>query len=166
MSPQETEEEDEQEEQESPRRRRSFQESLSLPLPACYSGKGQKDDPSVAKDGSRCKSELSSSPSLSPSLGDSIESTGSPSLSSPKDTTSPQSPSEPASSVKKRESKGKSKEIKGMHGCNIRTFSSIATETNNYCFFPEESNEPSPAGKPKRRFPDFGWVSTVITVIS
>uniref|UniRef100_A0A7N6FIE3 Neurabin-1 n=1 Tax=Anabas testudineus TaxID=64144 RepID=A0A7N6FIE3_ANATE len=106
---------DEQEEQESPRRRRSFQESLSLPL-----------------DASRSKSELSSSPSLSPSQGDSVESTGSPSLSPPKETSSPHSPSGLAHNVKKRESKGKSKESK------------------------EELNEPSPAGKPKRRFPDFG----------
>ncbi|XP_026232035.1 neurabin-1 isoform X2 [Anabas testudineus] len=129
---QETEEEDEQEEQESPRRRRSFQESLSLPLPACYPGSAQKDDPCVARDASRSKSELSSSPSLSPSQGDSVESTGSPSLSPPKETSSPHSPSGLAHNVKKRESKGKSKESK------------------------EELNEPSPAGKPKRRFPDFG----------
>uniref|UniRef100_A0A7N6B6J0 Neurabin-1 n=1 Tax=Anabas testudineus TaxID=64144 RepID=A0A7N6B6J0_ANATE len=58
--------------------------------------------------------------------------TGSPSLSPPKETSSPHSPSGLAHNVKKRESKGKSKESK------------------------EELNEPSPAGKPKRRFPDFG----------
>uniref|UniRef100_A0A7N5ZVW0 Neurabin-1 n=1 Tax=Anabas testudineus TaxID=64144 RepID=A0A7N5ZVW0_ANATE len=106
--------------------------SLSLPLPACYPGSAQKDDPCVARDASRSKSELSSSPSLSPSQGDSVESTGSPSLSPPKETSSPHSPSGLAHNVKKRESKGKSKESK------------------------EELNEPSPAGKPKRRFPDFG----------
>ncbi|XP_070693786.1 neurabin-1 isoform X2 [Pempheris klunzingeri] len=126
---QETEEE---EDQESPRRRRSIQESLSLPVPVCYPGNGQKDDPGESRDGSRSKAELSSSPSLSPSLGDSIESSGSPSLSPPKDTLSPQSPSGFMRNVKKRESKGKGKELK------------------------EELNETSSAGKPKRRFPDFG----------
>lgn len=129
---QETEDEDEQEEQESPRRRRSIQESLSLPVPVCFPGNGQKDEPGLARDGSRRRLELSSSPSLSPSQGESVESTGSPSLSPPKETTSPQSPSKFSRNVKKRESKGKGKELK------------------------EELNEPSPAGKPKRRFPDFG----------
>ncbi|XP_018540316.1 neurabin-1 isoform X2 [Lates calcarifer] len=129
---QETEEEDEQEEQESPRRRRSIQESLSLPVPVCYPGSGQKDNPGEARDGSRTKVDLSSSPSLSLSQGDSVESSGSPSLSPPKDTSSPHSPTGFMRNVKKRESKGKGKELK------------------------EELNEPSPAGKPKRRFPDFG----------
>ncbi|XP_060944810.1 neurabin-1 isoform X3 [Limanda limanda] len=129
---QETEEDDEQEEPESPRRRRSIQESLSLPLTACYPGNGQKDKPSEAREGSRSKVELSSSPSLSPSQGDSIESSGSPSLSPPKDGSSPHSPSGFMRNAKKRESKGKGKDSK------------------------EELNEPSPAGKPKRRFPDFG----------
>ncbi|XP_054471987.1 neurabin-1 isoform X2 [Anoplopoma fimbria] len=123
---QETEED---EEQISPRRRRSIQESLFLPVPVCYPGNGQKEDPGETKDGSRSKAELSSSPSLSPSQGDSIESSGSPPLSSPKDTLSPHSPSGFLRNVKKRESKGKSK---------------------------EDLNEPSSAGKPKRRFPDFG----------
>ncbi|XP_068560624.1 neurabin-1 isoform X2 [Cebidichthys violaceus] len=126
---QETEEE---EEQESPRRRRSIQESLSLPVPVCYPGNGQKDDPGETRDGSKSKAELSSSPSLSPSQGDSMESSGSPSLSTPKGTLSPHSPSGFMRNVKKRESKGKSKELK------------------------EELNEASSAGKPKRRFPDFG----------
>uniref|UniRef100_A0A8C4ITQ9 Protein phosphatase 1 regulatory subunit 9A-like A n=1 Tax=Dicentrarchus labrax TaxID=13489 RepID=A0A8C4ITQ9_DICLA len=85
-----------------------------------------------SKDGSRSKAELSSSPSLSPSLGDSVESSGSPSLSPPKETLSPHSPSGFMRSAKKRESKGKGKELK------------------------EELNEASPTGKPKRRFPDFG----------
>ncbi|XP_062258051.1 neurabin-1 isoform X1 [Platichthys flesus] len=129
---QETEEDDEQEEPESPRRRRSIQESLSLPLTACYPGNGQKDKPSEAREGSRSKVELSSSPSMSPSQGDSIESSGSPSLSPPKDGSSPHSPSGFMRNAKKRESKGKGKDSK------------------------EELNEPSPAGKPKRRFPDFG----------
>ncbi|XP_026150574.1 neurabin-1 isoform X2 [Mastacembelus armatus] len=120
---QETEEEDEQGEQESPRRRRSIQESLSLPV--CYSGNGQKADQCEARDGSRSKTELSSSPSLSPSQGDSVESSGSLSLSPPKNTSSPHSPSGLMRNVKKRESK-------------------------------KEINEPSTAGKPKRRFPDFG----------
>ncbi|XP_040004274.1 neurabin-1 isoform X2 [Xiphias gladius] len=129
---QETEEEDEQEEQESSRRRRSIQESLSLPVPVCYPGNGQKDTRGEARDGSKSKVEHSSSPSLSPSQGDSVESSGSPPLSPPKDTSSPHSPSGFMRNVKKRESKGKGKELK------------------------EELNEPSPAGKPKRRFPDFG----------
>ncbi|XP_038576435.1 neurabin-1 isoform X2 [Micropterus salmoides] len=129
---QETEEEEDQEEQESPRRRRSIQESLSLPVPVCYPGNGQRDDPGETKDRSRSKAELSSSPSLSPSQGDSVESSGSPSLSPPKDISSSHSPSGFMRSAKKRESKGKSKELK------------------------EELNEASSAGKLKRRFPDFG----------
>lgn len=111
---QETEEEEDQEELETPRRRRSIQESLSLPVPVCYPGNGQKDDTGEIREGCRSKAELSSSPSLSPSLGDSIESSGSPSLSSPKDTSSPHSPSGFMRNVKKRESKGKGKELKGM----------------------------------------------------
>lgn len=111
---QETEEEEDQEELETPRRRRSIQESLSLPVPVCYPGNGQKDDPGAMRDGCRGKAELSSSPSLSPSLGESIESSGSPSLSSPKDSSSPHSPSGFMRNVKKRESKGKGKELKGM----------------------------------------------------
>ncbi|KAM9851038.1 uncharacterized protein ppp1r9ala isoform 2-T2 [Aulostomus maculatus] len=127
---QETEEEDEPEEQE-PVRRRSFQESLSLPVPVCYSGNGQKDDLGETRDGLKSKPELSSSPSLSPSQAGSIESSGSPSLSTPKDTSSPHSPSGFMRSVKKRESKSKGKELK-------------------------EIIEPTSAGKTKRRFPDFG----------
>ncbi|XP_029967339.1 neurabin-1 isoform X2 [Salarias fasciatus] len=127
---QETEEEDEQEEQESPRRRRSMQESLSLPVSISTPQSAQKD-PSETRDSSRSKVELSSSPSLSPSQGGSVES-GSPPLSPPKHSSSPQSPSGFMRNVKKRESKGKGKEHK------------------------EEFNEASSAGKPKRRFPDFG----------
>ncbi|KAF3843256.1 hypothetical protein F7725_002105 [Dissostichus mawsoni] len=89
---QESEEDEDQEEQESPRRRRSIQESLSLPVPVCYPGNGQKGDPGERRDGSRSKAELSSNPSLSPSQGESAESSGSPSLSSPKDISSPHSP--------------------------------------------------------------------------
>ncbi|XP_028249147.1 neurabin-1 isoform X2 [Parambassis ranga] len=130
---QETEDDDnEKEEQESPRRRRSIQESLSLPVPVCYPQKGHKNDSGENRDDSKSKAELSSSPSLSLSQGDSIESSGSPSLSSPKYDSSPQSPSVFMRNVKKRESKGKGKELK------------------------EESNEPSSGGKTKRRFPDFG----------
>ncbi|XP_067459660.1 neurabin-1 isoform X2 [Thunnus thynnus] len=128
---QETEEDDDQEEQESPQRR-SIQESLSLQVPVCYPGNGQKDDPSETRDGSRSKPELSSSPSLSPSQADSIESSGSPYLSSPKDSSSPHTPPGFMRNVKKRESKGKGKESK------------------------EDLIEPVTAGKPKRRFPDFG----------
>ncbi|XP_034549515.1 neurabin-1 isoform X2 [Notolabrus celidotus] len=130
---QETEEDEQQEEQESPRRRRSIQESLSLPVPVCYPGNGQKEGPAEARDVAKTKTELSSSPSLSHSLGDSVESSGSPTLSPPKDASSPHSPSGFMRNVKKRESKGKGKELK------------------------EELNEPSSAaGKHKRRFPDFG----------
>ncbi|KAG7282245.1 hypothetical protein CRUP_038413, partial [Coryphaenoides rupestris] len=112
------------EEEEAPRRRRSIQESLSLPVPVCYPGNGQREEPAE-----RSKAELSSSPSHR----DSMESGGSPSLSSPKDTPSPHSPSGFLRNVKKRESKGKGKEVKA-----------------------EELNENSAAAKPKRRFPDFG----------
>ncbi|KAK5609558.1 hypothetical protein CRENBAI_005501 [Crenichthys baileyi] len=129
---QETEEEDEQEEQESTGRQPSLQESLTLPVNVCYPGNGQKDDPDETRDASKSKAELSSSPSLSPSLGDSVESSSSPSLSSPKHTSSPHSPAGFMRNVKKRESKGKGKELK------------------------EEVSEPSTAAKPKRRFPDFG----------
>ncbi|KAM3862136.1 uncharacterized protein ppp1r9ala [Diretmus argenteus] len=132
VSSQETEEEEETEEQDIPRRRRSIQESLSLPVPVCYTGNGQPDDPAENRDGSRSKVELSSSPSLSSSQRDSAESVGSPSLSPPKDTSSPHSPSGFLRNVKKRESKGKGKELK------------------------EDFNESSSAAKPKRRFPDFG----------
>lgn len=90
-----------------------MQESLSLPVPICYPGNGQKDDSAESKDGSKSKAELSSSPSLSASLGDSVESSGSPSLSPPKDSPSPHSPSGVTRNVKKRESKSKGKDLKG-----------------------------------------------------
>lgn len=112
---------DDEEEQESPRRRRSWQESLALPVPVCYSPSAPREDTVPSKD----KADMSSSPSLSPSQGDSIESCGSP---SPVKETSPGF----MRNAKKRESKGKSKGSK------------------------EELNEPVAAGKPKRRFPDFG----------
>ncbi|XP_040058303.2 neurabin-1 isoform X2 [Gasterosteus aculeatus] len=127
-----TQETKEEEEQESPQRRSSIQESLCLPVPVCYPGNGQKEDAGETRDGSGSKSELSSIQSLSPSQGDGIESSGSVSLSSPKDTSSPHSPSGLMHNFKKTESKGKNKELK------------------------EEPNEASSAGKPKRRFPDFG----------
>ncbi|KAF7668759.1 hypothetical protein LDENG_00284090 [Lucifuga dentata] len=129
---QETEEEEEQEEQEAPRRKNSFHESLSLPVPVCYSSNGQKDDPPETRNGSRSKVDLSSSPSLSPSQGESGDSSGSPSLSPPKGISLQHSPSGFLRNVKKRESKGKGKELK------------------------EDLNEPSSGGKSKRRFPDFG----------
>ncbi|KAM9710734.1 neurabin-1 isoform 2-T2 [Menidia menidia] len=129
---QETEEEDEQEEQEPDKRRKSMQESMSLPVTACYPGNEQKDDPARNRGASSSKTELSSSPSLSPSQGDSVESSSSPPLSPQQHSSSPHSPSSFMRNVKKRESKGKGKELK------------------------EEPSEPSPSGKPKRRFPDFG----------
>ncbi|XP_007546686.2 neurabin-1-like isoform X2 [Poecilia formosa] len=129
---QETEEEDEQEEQESAGRRQSTQESPALPVDICHPGNGQKDDPGETGDTSKSKLEMSSSPSLSPSLGDSAECCSNPSLSSPKHTSSPHSPPGLMRNVKKRESKGKGKELK------------------------EDLSESSTAVKPKRRFPDFG----------
>uniref|UniRef100_A0A3B3UL16 Protein phosphatase 1 regulatory subunit 9A-like A n=1 Tax=Poecilia latipinna TaxID=48699 RepID=A0A3B3UL16_9TELE len=127
---QETEEEDEQEEQESAGRRQSTQESPALPVDICHPGNGQKDDPGETGDTSKSKLEMSSSPSLSPN----------PSLSSPKHTSSPHSPPGFMRNVKKRESKGKGKELKGtqepdLMSATAKAFSSL---------------------KPKRRFPDFG----------
>ncbi|XP_056436304.1 neurabin-1 [Gadus chalcogrammus] len=113
------EEEEEEEEEQPPRRRRSIQESLSLPVPVGQPGNGQREESA-----DRGKAELSSSPSHR----DSMESGGSPSLSPP----SPHSPSGFPRNAKKRESKGKGKEVK------------------------EDLNESSAAAKPKRRFPDFG----------
>ncbi|KAG7256682.1 hypothetical protein CRUP_003548, partial [Coryphaenoides rupestris] len=89
--------------EEPPRRRRSIQEGLSLPVPVCYPRNGQREEPAE-----RSKAEFSSSPSHR----DSMESWGSPSLLSPKDTPSPPSPSGFLRNVKKRESKGKGKEVK------------------------------------------------------
>ncbi|PWA31317.1 hypothetical protein CCH79_00002769 [Gambusia affinis] len=111
---QETEEEDEEEEQESVGRRQSTQESPALPVDVCHPG--QKDNLGETGDASKSKLELSSSPSLSPSLGDSVESCSNPSLSTPKHTSSPHSPSGFMRNVKKRESKGKGKELKGGKG--------------------------------------------------
>ncbi|CAL9690244.1 unnamed protein product [Knipowitschia caucasica] len=112
LQPQESKDSDE----ENPRRRRSWQESLALPLPVCYT--------QSPRDNTRDQ-EMSSSPSLTPSQGDSMESYGSP---------SPVKDASPGylRNAKKRESKGK-------------------TKVSN-----EELNEPVAAGKPKRRFPDFG----------
>uniref|UniRef100_A0A3P9MPG5 Neurabin-1 n=1 Tax=Oryzias latipes TaxID=8090 RepID=A0A3P9MPG5_ORYLA len=126
---QETEEEDKQEELDSSSSRRSTGENLLLPVSACYPGSGRKDDPNDSTEAVRSNVELSSSPSLSPSQGESPESS-SPSLSPPKHASSPQSPT--SFIRKKRESKGKTKEPK------------------------EDFGETSQGGKPKRRFPDFG----------
>uniref|UniRef100_A0A8C2KRU5 Neurabin-1 n=1 Tax=Cyprinus carpio TaxID=7962 RepID=A0A8C2KRU5_CYPCA len=92
-----------------PPHRRSFQESLSLPVAISSPANHSKDEGSVT----------SSSQSVQRDPQD-------PALSSPKDS----SPSGFLRNVKKRESKGKGKEVK------------------------EESNDA--AGKAKRRFPDFG----------
>ncbi|XP_065149299.1 neurabin-1 isoform X2 [Paramisgurnus dabryanus] len=94
-----------------PARRRSFQESLFLPVTLSSSANSPKEDV--------VSSVASSSQSVQ-------KDSQSPALSSPKDS----SPSSFLRNVKKRESKGKGKEIK------------------------EESNDV--AGKTKRRFPDFG----------
>uniref|UniRef100_A0A3B3Z459 PDZ domain-containing protein n=1 Tax=Poecilia mexicana TaxID=48701 RepID=A0A3B3Z459_9TELE len=138
---------DEQEEQESAGRRQSTQESPALPVDICHPGNGQKDDPGETGDTSKSKLEMSSSPSLSPSLGDSAECCSNPSLSSPKHTSSPHSPPGLMRNVKKRESKGKGKELKGtqepdLMSATAKAFSSL---------------------KPKRRFPDFGQVSELFT---
>ncbi|XP_024244764.1 neurabin-1 isoform X5 [Oncorhynchus tshawytscha] len=125
---QENKEEEEDAEEDYVRRRRSIQESLSLPVPICYSGNGQKDEIPEAGERPRSKLELSSSSSLPPSQRNSAESGSSPSLSPPKDTAllSPHSPSGLQRNVKKRESRGKGKELK------------------------DETNESSSAGKPKK----------------
>ncbi|XP_021452844.2 neurabin-1 isoform X3 [Oncorhynchus mykiss] len=120
--------ENEEEEEDSASRKRCIQESLSLPGPICCPRNGQRDDTPEAAERSRSKLKLSSSPSLPPSQRDSVESGGSPSLSPPKDTSSPSphSPSGFLRNVKKRESKGKGKELK------------------------DETNESSSVGKPKK----------------
>ncbi|XP_020317732.2 neurabin-1 isoform X2 [Oncorhynchus kisutch] len=125
---QENKEEEEDAEEDYVRRRRSIQESLSLPVPICYPGNGQKDEIPEAGERPRSKLELSSSSSLPPSQRNSAESGSSPSLSPPKDTAllSPHSPSGLQRNVKKRESRGKGKELK------------------------DETNESSSAGKPKK----------------
>uniref|UniRef100_A0A4W5JY10 Neurabin-1 n=1 Tax=Hucho hucho TaxID=62062 RepID=A0A4W5JY10_9TELE len=128
LSQENEEEEEEDAEEDSTSRRRCIQESLSLPGPICYPRNGQRDDTPEAAERSRSKLKLSSSPSLPPSQRDSVESGGSPSLSPPKDTSlpSPHSPSGFLRNVKKRESKGKGKELK------------------------DETNESSSVGKPKK----------------
>lgn len=84
-------------------------------MPICYPGNGQKDEITEAGERSRSKLELSSRSSLPPSQRNSAEGGSSPSLTPPKDTSSlsPHSPSGLLRSVKKRESKGKGKELKG-----------------------------------------------------
>lgn len=118
-----------------------MQESLSLPVPVCYPGDTQKDDPGETKDVFKTAAELSSSPSLSTSVGDSVESSGSP-LSSPKDTSSTHSPSGFMRNVKKRESKGKGKEPKGLQDQNVMVVIAVAhcvlTEPHN-CFLLQRS---------------------------
>ncbi|XP_061143675.1 neurabin-1 isoform X2 [Syngnathus typhle] len=128
---QETEEEDEREERE-PQRRSSFQESLSLPVPVFYPENEQKDHAAETIEEPAGKTELSKSPSLSPSQGGSIESGGGQSLLALNDSSIAASPSGLTHNVKKKESKVKEKVIK------------------------DEIIEPTSATKPKRRFPDFG----------
>ena len=101
--------------QESPRRRRPIQGSLSRPVPTCYHGNGPREEPPGAEERSRSRAELSGSPSLPPSQRHSGGSGGtSPSLSPPTDASSPQSGF--LRNVKKRESKGKGKELQGAEG--------------------------------------------------
>ncbi|KAJ8255404.1 hypothetical protein GJAV_G00204510 [Gymnothorax javanicus] len=111
------------------RKRRSIQESLALPLLMTASGAEQNGESSdTASLGAKDRLGIMTSPS--PQAGSSTST--SPALSVPKDTPSPHSPSGFLRNVKKRESKGKSKEVK------------------------DEANDSPSAGKPKRRFPDFG----------
>uniref|UniRef100_A0A8C7HQP5 Neurabin-1 n=1 Tax=Oncorhynchus kisutch TaxID=8019 RepID=A0A8C7HQP5_ONCKI len=128
MSPCHSQENEEEEEEDSASRKRCIQESLSLPGPICCPRNGQRDDTPEAAERSRSKLKLSSSPSLPASQRDSVESGGNPSLSPPKETSSPSphSPSGFLRNVKKRESKGKGKELK------------------------DETNESSSVGKPKK----------------
>lgn len=98
-------EEDEEQQQESPRRRLSIQESLALPVIGCYPGDAGGEAADAFK--------ASSSPSLSASVADSVESSGSP-LSSPRDVATVHSPTGLTRNAKKRESKGKGKESKGL----------------------------------------------------
>ncbi|XP_031415259.1 neurabin-1 isoform X3 [Clupea harengus] len=132
--PPEEDEEDESLSPEVPRlRRRSIQESLSLPVPICGpSGNGQKEEGAEEVATARGTADLSGSPSPPGNQRASMESGDSGSLSPPKDTAPSSSPSGFLRNVKKRESKGKGKESR------------------------EELNDSSSAGKPKRRFPDFG----------
>ncbi|KAL2081592.1 hypothetical protein ACEWY4_023445 [Coilia grayii] len=146
--PSEDNEEDDSPSPELPRvRRRSIQESLSLPVPlGGQPGSGQREEASscleeagaalagLSGGGSpKVTADLSGSPSsLQGNQRASMESGDSGSLSPPKDTASTSSPSGFLRNVKKRESKGKGKEAR------------------------DESNDGSSAGKPKRRFPDFG----------
>ncbi|XP_016300931.1 neurabin-1-like isoform X1 [Sinocyclocheilus anshuiensis] len=92
-----------------PPRRRSIQESLSLPVAISSPANHQKDEGSITSSSQSVQRDPQG-----------------PALSSPKDS----SPSSFLRNVKKRESKGKGKEVK------------------------DESNDA--AGKTKRRFPDFG----------
>ncbi|KAJ8012768.1 hypothetical protein DPEC_G00046310 [Dallia pectoralis] len=112
-SQEDNEAEDEDEEEDVLRRRRSFQDSLSMPVPIC-SGNGPKDDSQEAGERSRSKLELCSTTSLPLSQRDNGQGGGSTSLSPTKDSSllSPHSPSGFLRNVKKRESKGKSKELK------------------------------------------------------
>lgn len=103
----EEDEEQQQQEEESPRRRLSIQESLALPVLGCYPGEAAAESADAFK--------ASSSPSLSPSVADSVESSGSP-LASPRDASTAQSPTGLTRNAKKRESKGKGKEAKGLQG--------------------------------------------------
>lgn len=108
-----------------PRRRRSIQESLSLPVSISCPANGQKEEPSTARTVG-CSKSILDLPAVPSSHRASADSTESPIISPPKDS----SPSGFLRNVRKRESKGKSKDIK---------------------------DEPSDsAGKSKRRFPDFG----------
>ncbi|XP_066497441.1 neurabin-1 isoform X2 [Hoplias malabaricus] len=105
--------------------RRSVHDSLSLPVSMSHPANGQREELSKAQPmvSPKIIADLSGSPSPHRASADSTES---PTLSPPKDS----SPSGFLRNVKKRESKGKSKDIK------------------------DESNDG--AGKSKRRFPDFG----------
>ncbi|KAF5905850.1 neurabin-1-like isoform X1, partial [Clarias magur] len=113
---------DEEESQDRPHRRRSLQDSLSLPVSISSPANGQKEEPGHAHLLGTSKSTTELSAPLS-SPGTSTECS---SISPSKDS----SPSGFLRNVKKRESKGKGKEVK--------------------------EDPIDGAGKSKRRFPDFG----------
>ncbi|KAG9271456.1 neurabin-1-like isoform X2 [Astyanax mexicanus] len=108
-----------------PRHRRSIQESLFLPVSISYPANGQKEEPSTARTVG-CSKSILELPAVPTSHRASADSTESPIISPPKDS----SPSGFLRNVRKRESKGKSKDVK------------------------DEASDS--AGKSKRRFPDFG----------
>ncbi|KAK1166137.1 neurabin-1 isoform X1 [Acipenser oxyrinchus oxyrinchus] len=117
---------------------KAIQETLSLSLTRSYSGDRQKTGkPEVAENTqSRPEPSWTAPPQASPLHRTNNEDSVSPSQSTSKETSSPNSPTGFLRNVKKRESKGKGKEAKDEKV--------------------SEANYSPSLGKPKRRFPDFG----------